>query len=440
MKFLNNFREKYMSSNIFLAVLAGIIAVILWLAIALTQYPSVQKTVHNIPVTLNISGSAASQNGLSVTSCDVEEVTVELLGSRTQIGYLSNENLTAYFEADSVTTTGERKLTLKIKSDSGIKYEVKSVSPSKATVFFDKMDTREFHVVPLTPNVKIVEGKVKNPDEYMCIPSQISITGPSAKLDMIDKCYAVSNKEMSLDTSYVLNGAELQLYTKDNAPIDIKEASLVSTVSTFDINIAVRTQKKVGLTAAIAYAPENFNKDTIKFKLSSDSVTLACNNSQVEIPDTLDLGLIPLYEIRPGFSRTFSIEKRLENTELINVSDLESVVVTIDDTGLEEKPMTINSDHIEISNQPDNTYTYSIITEKIDVTVIGSAESLAEITAEDIFGEVNLLNTTITEDQFNQGVIFSCPSFDDVWVATNGKVTIERTKAEKATSAPSRLQ
>ncbi|MBO5343036.1 MAG: hypothetical protein J6A57_01115 [Ruminococcus sp.] len=425
-----------MSNNLFLAVLAGIIAVILWLAISLTQYPSVQKTIEHIPVTIDISGSTASQNGLSVIGCDVEEVKVELLGSRTQIGYLTNENLTAYFDADNVSTTGERKLTLKIKSDSGIKYEIKSVTPSKATVFFDKMDTREFNVVPLTPNVKIVDGKVKNPDEYTCIPSQVSITGPSAKLDLIDKCYAVSNKEMSLDTSYVLSGAELQLYTEDNVLID--QSALKSNTTNFDINIAVRTQKKVKLSAAIANAPANFNPDTIKFKLSSDAITLACNNSQVEIPDTIDLGLIPLYEIKPGFSRTFSIEKSLEGSELINVSDLESVVVTIDESEFTEKPLTIYSDHLKISNPPDNSYEYSLLTQQVDVTVVGSAESIAEITAEDIIGEVNLLNTNITEDQFNQSIIFSCPSFDDVWIATNSKAAIQRTKAEKKSSATPR--
>ena len=69
------------------------------------------------------------------------------------------------------------------------------------------------------------------------------------------------------------------------------------------------------------------------------------------------------------------------------------------------------------------------------MVVVGSAESLAEITAEDIIGEVNLLNTSITEDQFNQGVVFSCSSFDDVWIATNSKVTIQRTKAEKSTNS-----
>ena len=223
MKILEKLREKYMSSNIFLLIIAVILAIMLWFAISLTRYPSVQKTIHNIPVTVDISGSAASQNGLNVISCDVKEVRVELLGSRTQIGYLTNETLTAYFDADSVSTTGTKKLALKIKNingDSNINYEIKSVYPSKATVVFDKMDTREFDVVPRTPNVKIIEGKVKNPDEYVCIPSQISITGPSAKLDMIDKVYAVSNKEMTLDTSYVLSGAELQLYTADNVLID----------------------------------------------------------------------------------------------------------------------------------------------------------------------------------------------------------------------------
>ena len=154
----------------------------------------------------------------------------------------------------------------------------------------------------------------------------------------------------------------------------------------------------------------------------------------MEIPDTLELGFIPLYEIKPGFSRTFTIEKRLENTELINVSDLESVVVTLDNPDLQELPLTINSDHIQFSNSPDSSYEYDILIKQIDVTVVGPADSLAEITAEDIIGEVNLLNTNITEEQFNQNVLFSCPFFDDVWVATNSKVTIQRTKAEKATS------
>lgn len=55
MNIFKDYKEKYMSSNLFLAVLACIIAVCLWLFISLTQYPSVQKTIEHIPVTIDIS-------------------------------------------------------------------------------------------------------------------------------------------------------------------------------------------------------------------------------------------------------------------------------------------------------------------------------------------------------------------------------------------------
>lgn len=418
-------------------VLSVIFAVGVWLFISLRLYPTVPKTIEHIPVTIDISGSTANQNGLSVVSCDVEEVTVKLLGSRTQISRLTEETLTAYFDADSISSAGTRNLTLKIKSDTGLNYEVQEISPAKASVVFDKMDTRDFDVTPLTPNVEIAEGKAKNPDGYMCIPSQVQITGPSAQLDRIAKCYAVSEKQMTLDTSFLLSGADLQLYTDNNVLID--KSNLKFSTSNFDINISVRTQKKVGLSVSLANTPENFNTDMIKFNLSADSVTLACDNGQIEIPETLDLGSIPLFEIRPGYSKTFSIAKCLEGSEFINVSDLESVRVTIDNTGLTEMPMTLTLDNsrVKITNTPDNIYDYSIVTQQLNVTVVGSQESISQITPEDILGEVNLLSLNITDDQFTQTVAFSCPAFDDVWITTNAKATIQRTRTHPASTSAS---
>lgn len=417
--------------------LSVVFAVGVWLFVSLRLYPTVPKTIEHIPVTIDISGSTATQNGLSVISCDVDEVTVELLGSRTQISRLNEETLTAYFDADSISSAGTRNLTLKVKSDTGVNYEVQKISPSKASVVFDKMDTRDFDVSPLTPNVEIAEGKAKNPDGYMCIPSQIQITGPSAQLDRIAKCYAVSNKEMTLDTSFLLSGAELQLYTDENVLID--PSHLKFSTSNFDINISVRTQKKVGLSVSISNVPENFNTDMIEFKLSADSVTLACDNGQIEIPETLDLGAIPLFEIRPGYSKTFSLAKCLEGSEFVNVSDLESVRVTVENLGLTEMPMTLTLDNsrVKITNAPDNIYDYSIVTRQLNVTAVGSQESISQLTPEDILGEVNLLSLNTTEDQFTQTVTFSCPGFDDVWITTNAKATIQRTRNQPVSTSAS---
>lgn len=430
MKFIENFRNKYMGNNIFFACLAGVIGVFLWLFISLTQYPSVQKTVDHIPVSVDISGSSAVQNGLSVISCDVEKVTVELLGNRTQIGYLNSETLEAYFDADSVSSPGTKKLTLKVRGENGIKYEVKSISPQSATVVFDKIDTREYPISPLTPNVEVVEGKEINSDEFICEPSVVRITGPSAQLDKISKCYAVSNKKMSLESSYVVTNDDIMLYTEDNVRID--HSSLKFSDMNFNITIPVRTQKTVGLAVSIVNAPENFDQSSIKFKLSADSVTLACNNSKTEIPDTLDF-VVSLNEIKPGFTRTFSLSNRLENSEYINVSDLETVTVSLDDSKLDNKNLIIDASKIAISNIPDSSYEYDLLTQQMEITVVGSEESIRNITSEDIIADVNLLNLSITSDQFNQNVAFSCPTYDDVWIVTNSKVSVQRTKIPATT-------
>ena len=191
----------------------------------------------------------------------------------------------------------------------------------------------------------------------------------------------------------------------------------------------------MGLTVTIINAPENFDQSTIKFKLSADTVTLACNNSETEIPDTISVGMIPLNEIRPGFTKTFSLSTSLESSEFINVSKLETVTVTLEDEDLTQTDMLIDKSRINISNKPDSTYDYEILTQQLDVVLVGSAESLAEITPEDIVVEVNLLNASITTDQFNWNATYSCPDYDDVWVITNSKISIQRTPKQTGTTA-----
>ena len=414
---------------------AVIISVILWLFIALTQYPTVQKTVQKIPVSVDISGTSAGISGLSVISCDVTEVTAELLGSRTQVGNLTNETLEAYFDADSVSTSGTKKLTLKLRSSSGIEYKVKSISPASASVEFDKIDTREFQLEPYIPNVTVVKGMEINRDELACQPSAIRITGPSSQLDKIAKCQAVMSKSMSLSTTYVLDCDEIQLYNADNAIID--PASLKFSDMNVKISIPVRKQKEVGLTVSIINAPDNFNKDSVKLKLSELSILLACNNSQVEIPDNLNIGYVSLNELKPGFAKTFRLSNVLESTDYINVSDLEVVTVELEDEDLRQADLTLNKDRITISNVPDNTYDYSVLTQRLNVTVVGPEDVIDQIGPDDIVADVNLLTVSTNSEQFNWYATFSCPDYDNVWVVTNSKVSLQRTKKTPSNSAES---
>ena len=426
MKHINKLKDNIFNSNFSLAVFSVIIAVIIWLYISLTQYPTVLKTIENIPVSFDISGTSAELNGLSVVSCDVKDVTVELIASRTQVGNINSENIEAYIDAENVSNAGTKKISIKLKSKNGIKYDVKSVNPPSATIEFDKIDTKEISIPPQIPNVSVVNGKDINREELSCEPDVIRITGPSAQLEKISKCYAVSKKELSLDRTYVLSSDEIQLYTEDNALID--KSTLKFNTTNFSITIPVRTQKEVKLTVAISNAPNDFNKDKINFNLSTDSVLLACNNSQTEIPDTLTIGVISLNELKPNYSKTFSLSTSLENSEFINISNLETVTVTLDSENLSQTDLIVDQSKISISNIPDSSYDYKVITQRMNITVIGSEESIQAINSDDIIADVNLLNIPVSTEQFNANVTFSCPNYDDVWVTTNSKVIIQRTK------------
>ena len=426
MKFI--IKEKRLRNNFLLALLSLFIACIVWLIISMTQYPDALKTIEHIPLSTDISGSVAGNNGLSVISSDVKEVTVELLAGKTQVGSLNNETLEAYIDADSVTNPGTRTLTIKIRGASNINYEVKSVKPANATIVFDKMDTRTFDVSAQIPNVSVVDGKAIDQNDITCEPSEVRITGPSSQLDKISKCIAVSNKELSLDSTYNLQSDELQLYTEDNALIDQSTMKLSDAV--FNITIPVRTQKEVGLYVSIVDAPDNFDTDIIKFDMSSDSVVLACNNSQVEIPDMLDIGKVSLNELKPGFTKTFSISNRLEGSDYENVSDLETVTVKFDDSDFAQTSLVLDKSRISTSNEPDAAnYKYEVLTQRMEITLVGPEEVINEITPEDILADVNLINANLSTDQFSWNASFTC-KYDSVWVVTNSKVSVQRTKIQ----------
>lgn len=432
MNFLKNIKKsltKGLGNNLSLAIYSIIIAILAWFIVSMTIYPSVPKTITNIPLDIDITGTSAAENDLSIISCNVTSVNVEVLGSRAQVGNLNNENLKAHIDASNVTSTGTKQLAIIVTSDSGIQYQVESISPATATVVFDKYETRNIPVTPLIPNVKFDENKAVYEQEFSCEPNTISITGPSAQLNKISTCYAVSNKDITLDSSYTVTNDEIQLYSEDGALID--QSSLKFNTTSFIINIPVLTQKTVGLEVSVINAPSTFDTKCLNFTMSADSITVASKNSLSEIPDTLEIGKIDLRDLDLGYSKTFELKNVLETGSYINRSNLESVTVSLDDTGLDKKELIINN--FSVSNPPDKNYDYEVLTKQLEVTLVGPTDVISEITSADVVADVNLLNSVIATDQFTDYVTITCPKYDNVWAVTNTKISIQRKEKEIST-------
>ena len=58
------------------------IAIVLWFVISIAIYPTTPRTLHHVPLKVEIAGTSAEENGLSVIDYDVQDVTVQIEGGQ----------------------------------------------------------------------------------------------------------------------------------------------------------------------------------------------------------------------------------------------------------------------------------------------------------------------------------------------------------------------
>ncbi len=405
-------------------VLSVAFAILIWFTISVTLYPTTPKTFYNIPVVVELEGTQAGENGLSVVSYDVQTVNVQIEGNRSKIGVLTEENLTAYAVVENVTGTGAFPLEITVRSDTNVSFEVKNVSPARTNVTFDRIETRSFPVEPTFPNIVITPGHTMN--DATCTPAAIEITGPTAQLDEIDRVVVSSDKKEEISGSYVLYSSELTLYNRDNSVLDAE--GLTIPVTTFKIDIPVLTQAELPLTYEIRNVPANFGDENMKWlrerlKLSTETITLASNNAALANQENWHLGFIKLEEIGLNFSTTFTVP---EKEGIINQSGLQQVTLTLDNEGLESREFIVNADNVTVINPPGG-YDFKVITKALTITVIGTPEELDALNTTDIVLTVDLMNHNADQiTSFSRDPLISFNNTNKVWASGVYKIALER--------------
>jgi len=426
MNLITSLRKKIvggLANNTSLAVLSLLIALIVWFMISMSLNPSEPKTLDKIPLNLDTTGTTVADNGLSVYACDVQEVQIKIKGSKTQIRNLNKDTLVAYVDFSNVETPSQRTLPIRVKSTSGIDFDLESVTPSTASVSIDKFGSKEIAVTPKLTNVTFAEGKV--PADYICEPDTVTVQGPSKLLDKIETCYVYSDTEFrDKDSSFNVHADTIQLYSADGVELD--QSHLTCTPLSFEITVPVLTQKTVTPIVQIINAPENFDKSTLKLKMSPDTLVLASNNANAVISDTYEVQKINLSDFDLGYSKEFDISERLSEAGMINLSGADSVAVSLDDSGLVRKEITLDAENIHISNVPNDNYDYNVLNQKLTITVVGPAEVIDVMTSADFIADASLLNMDSSIHPLSFDAVITCTSSDKVWSVTKAKISIQK--------------
>ena len=405
-------------------IISLLIALGAWFIISVSAYPTTTVTYRNIAVEVDLEGSVAERNRLSVIDISEQTVKATIKGQRASIGGLSSSDFVAKPEITEVNDAGEYELKLNIEcKDKNADFEY-TVVPDKIKVSFDKIISKSFDLTADIPNIVAADGYLKGNAE-VTTPS-ITITGPEERVNYITKCKIQNLSEMQLTESQEISeGNNLVLYHNNTV---ISSEGLSLSKNSFAINVPVTMRKTLPLVVSFINVPENLSLEDIEYTQSVEEIEVAAPPEKIENLGEIYLCTIDLRKVTPGYTVTVPLEFT-EESEMENLSQVSEVTLEFPLENLTTRMITVSRNDIVIINKPAD---YDIIpaTTGWDITFVGEAEVLERLTVDDIVVQLDLssVSSSITSNVYIRAPIKVYVPGDDVVWATGSQVVAFQAK------------
>ena len=397
-------------SDFALRILAVVIAIIIWFALSITQFPTTTKTITKIPVDFSLAGTTAEAKGLSALGYKDKTVDVEIEGMNYEIGTYSANDLVATVNLDEVTKSGTYQLDIDVKSlHPTDRYKIISVTPSTVEVKFDQIDTVSMDVNVSAPNVRAEEGYTLW--ETSVQPGKINISGPENELKKIAKVEAVYSDVQTLSDDMTITTDTLLLYDENNNLLGSSDYTIESTL----VNIKFVVYKKVTSTLVPQFTdqPEGFDLSSLPFTLSADTIQIITPNLDAEPTEELMLSPISMYDISRGKTFKTDISSLLSAGE-INQSGIEQVELSIDLSDYTTATFSIPAEQVEFVNVPSGRIATLDNEQIMNVTFIGPSEIIEKLKLKHIKAQVDLSDISANGSVSHEVKIYS-EKFNSIW-------------------------
>lgn len=367
-----------MKNKILSMLLSIVLAFGLWLYVVNVISTESNNTFSNIPVVFE-GETLLNERGLMLTSGDTASVTATISGNRSDLSKISSSNLTARVDLTKVYDPGEHVLNSTIVYPSDVRAGALTAD-YKSTVKIS-VEKRIDNTVP----VKIAwVGAV--PDDYIADTNaalldqfEIAVSGPASVVSQID--HARIDVDLSDRVESMSENYQYILCDKDGNPVD---AALITTnVAEVHLDLRIQRLKEIPLKLNVNYGGGATESNT---QITIEPKTIKVSGSDARLADLHEivLGTVDLATIEKNELKFFPINLP---EGITNVSSISEAQVDITFSGLSIKKFTVSQ--IEMVNIPEGM-TYTLLNERLEVTLRGPTDRIAKLTADDIFVTVDL--------------------------------------------------
>lgn len=406
--------SKLFNNDKFLKLFSIISAIIVWFIISLVINPEISTSIKDIPLTINMQGTAAGALGLDVVSGQDQKVSAFVEGKRYIVGNLKPDDFVATVNLVSVTQPGEYELDVSItKKEDTPGYKVSDVSPTTIKLNFDRIVSKELEVEAQAPNLKVKDGFIMQ--QAYVTQDKIKISGPENAIDRISKVVVKTNADEIIDKTFITQG-HIEYYDKDN--ILISSNNIITQPNNLEITVPVYKKQIVKLTFGYSNIPADFLLDKLSYTMSVEEIEIASPTDAKSNITEIHLGNVDFKKL--DIDSTFSFDVVLPSG-YININNIKTVDIKFDGKYYASKLLNISN--FNIINKPSD-YDVSVNTKVVNIKVIAPKNIISDITSSDIVAVVDLSEVNVKHGQFSVNLKISVQNKNDSWVTGEYNVIV----------------
>ena len=362
--------RKIWDSKALWMIVSLLLSFLAWAYISTTEDTSVERIFTGVPVVFQGAEELRISRGLIITDASADTVTVKVSGSRASIGNLHASDLTAVVDVSGISQVRDMTVSYTVRFPD-------NVNMSGVEVHSKTPETIEFSVVQESSKTVEVKGVFTGSvaegftvDPIVVEPASITLYGPASELNLIDSACVYIDRQ---NVSATIGPLSSDFVLLDANGSTVHPASVASSQTSVTVTVPVLMNKELALKVNLIEG-SGATADNTVVEIEPKTVQVAGSTATLENLNQLVIGTVDLTDFAETTTVTFPIT--LDNN-LRSLTGTTEATVTVTVSGMETKKFTVTN--ITLTGGSGELQT----TQK-EIVVRGTAEDLAEITADNI--------------------------------------------------------
>lgn len=387
-----SFQELF-DNNVFVRIFAVVVAIVAWFAVSISQTPERNRTIVNVPVSINYEGSIPQTLGLQRIGDTEFTVTVYVTGKNSKVQKLTADDFIATVSLNNVNQAKEYTLPIEVtKKTEDADYRINSWSNTELTLTFDKIVTKQLTLEISTPKLSAADDYIL--EKPYADTENFTVSGPQNVVNRIDRCVMVLDNEGELTDSLTVTGTPT-LLDKNGAAVTSEYLSVEP--GDVEVTVPVYRTKKLTLEPQFVNVPKGFPLDKLRYTLSQNAIMVAAANDIVDNQDSVILGPIDFRTVDIGKEMTLDVTLP---AGFLNTENVTSVTITFPTYGLTSKTFSVPRNNFVFENMPSGFEAELTINQLENVKIVGDSTVLNSMTSDDLVASIDLSQVTAKKGQY----------------------------------------